>query len=139
MLCLTTQRIAAVPPPGAVAVGVSLIPTRNSAIRGDAFVTSVAKISQTTTRPSLTLWPLNGDGWGAAMTELHFYGGQIIVNLSGTRLTMTFEVSSREPRLLENKFWTRDDGNAEFRMKALEEATMKARELGWLRNWANAA
>ena len=73
------------------------------------------------------------------MLELHLYGGQIIVNLSGTRLTMTFEVSSREPRLLENKFWTRDDGNAEFRMKALEEATMKARELGWLRTLANAA
>jgi hypothetical protein len=71
--------------------------------------------------------------------ELHVYEGQIIVNLPVIRLTMTFEVSLRAPGLLEHKFWTRDDGNAEFRRRALEAASTKARQLGWIGNLANAA
>jgi hypothetical protein len=63
--------------------------------------------------------------------ELHVEGRQIIVNMSGTRLTLTFQLSS-EGQLEENKFWTVDSGDAEFRQRARQAAQAKARQLAWI-------
>ena len=62
--------------------------------------------------------------------ELHVRQGQIIVNMIGTRLTITYELSE-DSQLAENVFWTRDEGNAEFRVKASQAAYLEARQLGW--------
>jgi hypothetical protein len=63
--------------------------------------------------------------------QLHVHEGQIIVNMMGSRLTITFELSE-DGQLSENPFWTRDEGNAEFRTKALQAAYVEARQRGWL-------
>ena len=68
--------------------------------------------------------------------ELHVYDRDIIVNLPGTRLTVTYSLSS--DRLVEHPFWTGEDRNApvslqEFRESASQAARKKAREIGWIR------
>jgi hypothetical protein len=62
---------------------------------------------------------------------LHVEGGQIIVNMNDSRLTMTYRLSS-EGQLEENKFWTLDGGDAEFRQRARQAAHSQARQLGWI-------
>jgi hypothetical protein len=62
---------------------------------------------------------------------LHVEGCQIIVNLIDTRLTITYQLSS-EGQLEENKFWTVDGGDVEFRQRARQAAHTKARQLAWL-------
>ena len=63
--------------------------------------------------------------------ELHVEGDQIIVNMTDTRLTITYQLSA-EGQLQENKFWTVDGRNAEFRQRAWEAAHSKARQLDWI-------
>ena len=68
--------------------------------------------------------------------ELHVCDRDIIVNLPGTRLTVTYSLSS--DRLVEHPFWTGEDRNApvslqDFRDSALQTARKKAREIGWIR------
>jgi hypothetical protein len=69
--------------------------------------------------------------------ELHVHDRDIIVNLPGTRLTITYRVSSEE--LVEHPFWTGQDRNApisqkEFRESAWQAAYRKACEIGWIRH-----
>jgi hypothetical protein len=73
------------------------------------------------------------------MTELevHVVEQDIIVNLPGTRFTITFQKSPDIPGLIEKAEWTRDDPEAEinpsiFRARAWQAAVAKARELGWI-------
>jgi hypothetical protein len=63
--------------------------------------------------------------------ELHVEGRQIIVNMIDTRLTITYQLSL-EGHLEENKFWTVDGGDAEFRQRARQAAHSKARQLAWI-------
>jgi len=68
--------------------------------------------------------------------ELYVDDRDIIVNLQGTRLTVTYRMSSDE--LVEHPFWTGEDRNApvslqEFRASASQAARKKAREIGWIR------
>jgi hypothetical protein len=67
--------------------------------------------------------------------EIHFDEPQIIVNARGTRLTITYQVSSDGQSLLENPFWTGDDRSApvslkEFRTSAWLAAQKTAQEIG---------
>ena len=62
--------------------------------------------------------------------ELHVEGRQIIVNMMDTRLSITYRLSPKG-ELEENKFWTIDAGDAEFRQRAWQAASSKARQLGW--------
>jgi hypothetical protein len=62
---------------------------------------------------------------------LHVEDHQIIVNLNGTRLTMTYQLSP-EGRLEENEFWTVDGSDREFRQRARQAAFSKARQLAWI-------
>jgi hypothetical protein len=75
--------------------------------------------------------------WGMSELELFVDQDQIIVNMPDTRLTMTWKASPEPPWLVELPFWTHDDRSAgvslnEFREMALQVATKKARELGWI-------
>jgi hypothetical protein len=76
--------------------------------------------------------------------EIHLEEPQIIVNLRGTRLTITFQVSSDGQSLVENPFWTRQDRNApislnEFRKSACLAASKTAHEIGWISAVANSS
>ena len=67
--------------------------------------------------------------------ELHIYNRQIIVNLPGTRFTITYQLSSGE--LVEHPFWTGDDRQAaislsDFRKSAWRAACKKAHQMGWI-------
>ena len=69
--------------------------------------------------------------------ELHVHDRDIIVNLAGTRLTVTYRLSS--DKLVEHPFWTGEDRNAamsleEFRESASQAARKKAQEIGWIRD-----
>ena len=64
--------------------------------------------------------------------ELHVEGRHIIVNLRRSRLTVTYTKRSNTPWLIEEPLWTRDDGSNEFRVRALQAASHKAREIGWI-------
>jgi hypothetical protein len=70
--------------------------------------------------------------------ELHVEGRQIIVNMINTRLTVTYQLSP-EGQLEENKFWTVDGGDSEFRQRARQAAHSRARQLGWLQVFKRAA
>jgi hypothetical protein len=71
--------------------------------------------------------------------EIHPMDGRFIVNETGTRLTITFQISPKAQRLIEDQFWTRDEGIAKFRQDALELATATAHELGWICGLKNVA
>jgi hypothetical protein len=62
--------------------------------------------------------------------ELHVESRQIIVKMMDTRLSITYRLSPNG-ELEENKFWTMDGGDAEFRQRAWQAARSKARQLGW--------
>jgi hypothetical protein len=62
--------------------------------------------------------------------ELHVEGRQIIVNMMDTRLSITYRLSPKG-ELEENKFWTIDAGDAEFRQRAWQAARSEACQLGW--------
>ena len=62
--------------------------------------------------------------------ELHVESRQIVVNMMDTRLSITYRLSPNG-ELEENKFWTMDGGDAEFRQRAWQAARSKARQLGW--------
>jgi hypothetical protein len=62
--------------------------------------------------------------------ELHVESHQIIVSMMDTRLSITYRLSPNG-ELEENKFWTMDGGDAEFRQRAWRAARSKARQLGW--------
>jgi hypothetical protein len=69
--------------------------------------------------------------------EVHVVDQDIIVNLPGTRFTITYHRSSDFPVLIEKAEWTRDDPEAPinlsiFRARAWQAANDKARELGWI-------
>jgi hypothetical protein len=64
--------------------------------------------------------------------ELHVEGRHIIVNMRQSRLTLTYTKASDAPCIIEEALWTRDDGSNEFRVKAWEAASHKAREIGWI-------
>jgi hypothetical protein len=70
-------------------------------------------------------------GWPMRELELHVEGRQIIVNMIDTQLTVTYQLSP-EGQLEENKFWTVDGGDAEFRQRAWRPAHSKARQLAWI-------
>jgi len=63
--------------------------------------------------------------------ELHIEDHEIIVNMTDTRLSITYQLSS-EGILEENKFWTVDGGDDEFRQKAWQAAHLRARQLAWI-------
>jgi hypothetical protein len=63
--------------------------------------------------------------------ELRVEDHQIIVNMIDTRLSITFQLSS-EGLLEENKFWTVDGGDAEFRQRAWQAAHSTAFQLAWI-------
>ena len=67
--------------------------------------------------------------------ELHIDNRHIIVNLPGTRLTITYRVSSQG--LVEHPLWTGEDRKApislhEFRRSAWQAANKRACEIGWI-------
>jgi hypothetical protein len=69
--------------------------------------------------------------------EVHVVDQDIIVNLPGTRFTITYTRTPDSPSLIEKGEWTRDDPEAEisiniFRARAFQAAIAKARELGWI-------
>jgi hypothetical protein len=69
--------------------------------------------------------------------EIHIDDPQIIVNVRGTRLTITYQVSPDGRSLVELPFWTRDDRNVpislkEFRKSAWLAAKARAHEIGWI-------
>ena len=69
--------------------------------------------------------------------QLHIEYPQIIVNMPGTRLTVTYQLSADGQSLVEHPFWTGDDRNApillnEFRSSAWMAAQKKAHEIGWI-------
>jgi hypothetical protein len=73
------------------------------------------------------------------MTELevHVVDEDIIVNLPGTRCSITFEKSPDSLSLIEKPEWTRGNPEAAiplhvFRARAWVAANNKARELGWI-------
>jgi hypothetical protein len=63
--------------------------------------------------------------------EIHIEDRQIVVNLSDSRLTMTYQLSP-DGQLKENEFWTVDGGDTEFRQRARQAAFSKARQLAWI-------
>ena len=63
--------------------------------------------------------------------ELRVEDHQIIVNMIDTKLSIIYQLSS-EGHLEENKFWTLDGGDAEFRRRAWQAAHSKARQLAWI-------
>jgi hypothetical protein len=70
--------------------------------------------------------------------EIHIDEPQIIVNARGTRLTITYQLSSDGQSLVEQPFWTGGDQKAaislnEFRRTAWLAARRKAHEIGWLK------
>jgi hypothetical protein len=72
-----------------------------------------------------------------AELEVHVVDQEIIVNLPGTRCTITFQMASDSPSLIEKPEWTRGDEQAAipltvFRARAWVAANEKARELGWI-------
>jgi hypothetical protein len=69
--------------------------------------------------------------------EIHVVGDDIIVNLPGTRFTITYWRTTDRRGLEEKPGWARDDGGtsfsmAEFRAEAWQAASKRARELGWI-------
>jgi hypothetical protein len=69
--------------------------------------------------------------------EIHVDEPQIIVNVPGTRLTITYQVSPDGQSLVEHPFWTGEDRNApislnEFRRSAWLAAKKRAHEIGWI-------
>jgi len=64
--------------------------------------------------------------------EIHVEGGQIIVNRPHTRLTITYTKLSHARCIIEDQSWTRDEGFEEFRVRAWQAASEKAREIGWI-------
>ena len=64
--------------------------------------------------------------------ELHVEGRHIIVNLRQSRLTVTYTKPSDTLCIVEDPLWTRDDGSNEFRVRAWQAASHKAREIGWI-------
>jgi hypothetical protein len=64
--------------------------------------------------------------------EIHVEGGQIIVNRRHTRLTITYTKLFDPPCIIEDPSWTRDEGLEEFRVRAWQAASEKAREIGWI-------
>lgn len=73
------------------------------------------------------------------MTELevHVVEQDIIVNLPGTRFTITFHMAPDSRTLTEKPAWTRGDEETTipfqvFRARAWVAAKEKARELGWI-------
>jgi hypothetical protein len=69
--------------------------------------------------------------------EIHIDEPQIIVNVRGTRLTITYQLSPDGQSLVEYPFWTGDDRNApislnEFRRSAWLAARKRANEIGWI-------
>jgi hypothetical protein len=71
-----------------------------------------------------------------AELEVHVVEADIIVNLPGTRFTITFRKDPASPNLIEQTEWTQADPEAGslalFRARAWEAADQKARELGWI-------
>jgi hypothetical protein len=63
--------------------------------------------------------------------DLRVEDHQIVVNMIDTRLSITYQLSS-EGLLEENKFWTLDGGDSEFRQRAWQAAYSKARQLAWI-------
>jgi hypothetical protein len=63
--------------------------------------------------------------------ELRVEDHQITVNMIDTKLSITYQLSS-EGHLEENKFWTLDGGDAEFRQRARQAAHSEARQLAWI-------
>jgi len=63
--------------------------------------------------------------------ELRVEDHQITVNMIDTNLSITYQLSS-EGHLEENKFWTLDGGDAEFRWRVWQAAHSKARQLAWI-------
>jgi hypothetical protein len=69
--------------------------------------------------------------------EVHVVEQDIIVNLPGTRCTITFQKAPDSPGLFEKQEWTREDPESAiplhvFRARAWVVANDKARELGWI-------
>jgi hypothetical protein len=69
--------------------------------------------------------------------EVHLVDQDIIVNLPGTRFSITYTRAPDFPGLIEKAEWTREDPEAEvnltiFRARAFQAAIAKARELGWI-------
>jgi hypothetical protein len=69
--------------------------------------------------------------------EIHIDEPHVIVNVRGTRLTITYHLSADGRSLVEHPFWTGDDRNApislsEFRSSAWRAAQKKADEIGWI-------
>jgi hypothetical protein len=71
-----------------------------------------------------------------AELEVQVVDQDIIVNLPGTRFTITFRKDPESPNLTEQTEWTQADPEggslALFRARAWEAADQKARELGWI-------
>ena len=72
-----------------------------------------------------------------AELEVHVVDQDIIVNLPGTRCTITFQRAPGFPGIVEKPEWTRGDPESGldlviFRVRAFQAATQKARELGWI-------
>ena len=75
--------------------------------------------------------------FNAVNYEIHVVGDDIIVNLPGTRFTITYQRTSDRRGLEEKPGWARDDGAtsfsmAEFRDEASQVAFKRAHELGWI-------
>jgi len=73
----------------------------------------------------------------AADFELHVVGDDIIVNVPGTRFTITFQRTPDKTGIEEKHAWARDDMNSpfsmtEFRTQAWEAASKQAYALGWI-------
>jgi len=69
--------------------------------------------------------------------QIHIDYPQIIVNMPGTRLTVTYQLSADKQSLVEHPFWTGDDRSApislnEFRKEAWWAARKKAQEVSWI-------
>jgi hypothetical protein len=69
--------------------------------------------------------------------EVHVVGQDIIVNMPGTRFTITFHMAPDSTGLTEKPAWTRGDEEVSipmqvFRARAWVAAHAKARELGWI-------
>jgi hypothetical protein len=67
--------------------------------------------------------------------EILVVENDIIVNLPGTRFSITFRKDPDSPNLIELAEWTQADPEggslALFRARAWEAAEEKAREIGW--------
>jgi hypothetical protein len=62
---------------------------------------------------------------------VHVEDNQIIVNMTDSRLTLTYQLSP-EGQLEENTFWAVDGGDMKFRRRARVAAQFKAHQLGWI-------